>query len=75
VTKLKDPALRALGENIRKHRENAGFSQEQLAFEAGLDRTYVGGAERGERNLTILSALKISKALSVELSKLVEGVK
>jgi transcriptional regulator with XRE-family HTH domain len=69
------PALATLGENIRRIRESKGISQEYLAFEAGLDRTYVGGAERGERNLTILSSLKISGALGVELSSLVEGVK
>lgn len=67
-------SLIVLGENIRKFREAKGFSQEQLAFEAGLDRTYVGGAERGERNLTILSALKVSRALDVKLSQLVEGL-
>lgn len=67
-------SLIVLGENIRKYREAKGFSQEQLAFEAGLDRTYVGGAERGERNLTVLSALKVSRALEVKLSQLVEGL-
>lgn len=69
----KNASLVILGENIRRFREARGLSQEQLAFEAGLDRTYVGGAERGERNLTILSALKISRALNVKLTQLVEG--
>jgi transcriptional regulator with XRE-family HTH domain len=75
MPKAGDGALALLGENIRRFREQRAISQEQLAFEAGLDRTYVGGAERGERNLTILSALKVSRALNVELSELVEGLK
>lgn len=72
--KDKEPALVKLGENIRSLREARGVSQEELAFEAGLDRTYVGGVERGERNPTILSSLKIAKALDVELGALVKEV-
>jgi len=71
----KDPALVKLGENIRKSRETRKISQEELAELADLDRTYVGGVERGERNLTILSTLKLCRALEVELSDLVKGVK
>jgi len=71
----KDPALVKLGENIRKSRENRKISQEELAELADLDRTYVGGVERGERNLTILSTLKLCRALEVELVDLVQGVR
>ena len=71
----KDRALVRLGENIRAFREERGISQEELAHQAGLDRTYIGGAERGERNLTVLSALKIANALSEELPNLFCGVK
>lgn len=70
----KSEHLLKLGENIRALREQLSLSQEELAFQAGLDRTYLGGAERGERNLTILSALKICKPLGVSLSTLVEGI-
>ncbi|MDB4659167.1 helix-turn-helix domain-containing protein [Akkermansiaceae bacterium] len=70
----KHPALVQLGRNIRNYREEKGISQEELAHEAGLDRTYVGGAERGERNLTVLSLMKISKPLKVDLADLVDGV-
>lgn len=66
--------LKKFGENIREYRLKVELSQEELAFEAGLDRTYVGGAERGERNLTLLSSLKIAKALGVSLSTLTKGV-
>ena len=71
----KNEALLVLGKNMRRLREVQKVSQEALAFNAGLDRAYVGGAERGERNITILSALKISKALECELTDLVEGVR
>ncbi len=73
--KTKHPALIKLGENIRNLRESQGVSQEELAEKADLDRTYVGGVERGERNLTILSTLKLCKALDVELGDLAKGVK
>jgi len=72
--KSKEPSLVKLGKNIREIREGLGLSQEDLALNADLDRTYVGGVERGERNSTILSVLKIAKALSVSLSRLTEGV-
>ena len=71
---VKDQALVKLGEKVRALRDRQGISQEELAHLAGLDRTYVGGVERGERNLTILSSLKICGALEVSLSTLVEGV-
>jgi len=74
ITVKKDGALIKFGENVRKLRERQDLSQEALAFESGLDRTYIGGVERGERNLTILSALKIADALSVSLSELTKEV-
>lgn len=73
--KTKHPALIKLGENIRNLRESQAISQEELAEKAELDRTYIGGVERGERNLTILSTLKLCQALGVELSDLTKGVK
>lgn len=71
---MKDQALVRLGKNVRVHRDLNAISQEELAHQAGLDRTYVGGVERGERNPTILSVLKICGALGVDLSTLVKGV-
>lgn len=70
----KHPALFRLGQNIRGFRELKGFSQEELAFEAGLDRSYMGGVERGERNLTVLSLLKITTPLDVDLCAVVKGL-
>ena len=60
----------ALGEAIRARRIELGFSQESLATESGLDRTYVGGLERGERNPTLRVLWKMSSALSLQPSEL-----
>lgn len=57
-------------------RKNQNLSQEKLAERANLDRTYIGGVERGERNISILNIEKISKALQVDISevfRLMEG--
>ncbi len=60
-----------LGRNVRRFRQQRGLTQEQLAFEAEIDLTYVGGIERGRRNPSLLVMAKIADALSVPLSKLV----
>lgn len=75
MTKNKEPSLLQLGKNIRDARKNTGLSQENLALKADLDRTYVGGLERGERNPTVLSMLKLCEALDVSLSSLLDSVK
>ena len=56
------------GRNIRQLRLIQGFSQEKLAERAGLHRTYIGAVERGERNITLINAEKIAKALNVTLA-------
>ncbi len=61
-----------VGKNVKQHREAKGLSQEQLAFEADLHRTYVSGVERGIRNPTVLIVAKLANALGVEPSKLLE---
>ena len=50
--------------NVRRARKAAGLSQEQLAFEAGLDRTYISQVERGRRNLTVKVLAKLAAALN-----------
>lgn len=62
--------LRAIGAAIRKMRKDLGYSQEAFADEVGLDRSYMGGIERGEHNLALMNLLKISKALKLPLSQL-----
>lgn len=62
--------LKDLGQRIRELRLTIGLSQEKLAFECELDRTYVGSVERGERNISIINLRKISVALNVTLPEL-----
>ena len=63
---------KVLGQRIRNYRTAKGLSQEELAELCGCHPTYVGQIERGEKNATIESIEKISKALNVSLSKLFE---
>ena len=65
-----DPILVALGIAIRTARTNLGLSQEVLAAEAELDRSYMGGIERGEHNLTVLNLVRVAKALNSSPSDL-----
>ncbi|MBI4579722.1 MAG: helix-turn-helix transcriptional regulator, partial [Planctomycetes bacterium] len=61
----KDPLLRHLGGYLRTVREKKGWSQEALAFQCGLHRTYIGAVERGEYNVTILTLRTITDALGI----------
>lgn len=70
----KNPYLKRLGENIRKRRKQLGFTQESLAFEAKIDRSYIGGVERGERNISFLTLVNLAKCLSCSINFLSEGL-
>jgi transcriptional regulator with XRE-family HTH domain len=59
-----------LGRNVRRIRQQRGLTQEQLAFEANIDLTYMGGIERGKRNPSLLVMARIADALSVSLIRL-----
>ena len=66
--------LRAFGARVRELRRKAGYSQEAFALEIGLDRTYMGGVERGERNVAVLNICKIAKGLRVPVAKLFDSI-
>jgi transcriptional regulator with XRE-family HTH domain len=65
-----DHARNQLGRRVRFLRLKAGLSQEELADECGLDRTYIGGIERGERNPSLKNILKLASTLSVTMPEL-----
>ncbi|MDD5995864.1 MAG: helix-turn-helix transcriptional regulator [Bacteroidales bacterium] len=58
------------GNNVRKIRTEKKFSQEELASMAGIDRTYMSDIENGRRNVSLVIAEKVAKALDVELKSL-----
>ena len=62
------------GRAVRNKRQKLGVSQEEFADMCGLDRTYVGGIERGERNLSLVNIEKIAQTFRVSLSELFRGV-
>jgi transcriptional regulator with XRE-family HTH domain len=62
--------LRKVGGKIREIRIALEISQEKLASDSNLDRTYIGSIERGERNLSVLNLLKISNALKTNPSEI-----
>lgn len=66
---------RQLGLNVQRLRTARGLSQEQLAFEADLHRTYISGVERGVRNPTVTVVAKIATALKVLPEQLLKGVR
>lgn len=62
------------GENLRRTRKRAGYSQEELAVRASLHRTEIGLVERGERGVRLETAIKLAGALGVSLSELIDGI-
>jgi transcriptional regulator with XRE-family HTH domain len=71
----KHPALIKVGQRIRELRKARGYSQEEFAYEVGLDRTYMGSVERGERNIAALNLIKIAKSLQMEVGDLFPSIK
>lgn len=65
--------LAALGQALRRLRVAKGLSQEEFAFEVELDRTYISGIERGVRNPTIATLLRLTKVLGITPSALLRA--
>jgi transcriptional regulator with XRE-family HTH domain len=72
---MAEPPQALLGATIRDYRKQAGISQEALAERSGLHRTYIGGIERGERNVSLENIVCIARALKVPPSRLLERIK
>jgi transcriptional regulator with XRE-family HTH domain len=70
---MQDVRIR-FGKTVRQRRNKLKMSQEEFADLCGLDRTYMGGIERGERNLALVNIEKIAKALKISISELFLGV-
>ena len=70
----KASAKSLFGDTIRALREERGYSQEKLAERAGLHRNYVGGVERGERNVALENIVKLARALSVRTRDLFDSL-
>lgn len=68
---LNNKILIEFGKNVRKFRKLKGLSQEELAFQANVHRTYIGMIERAEKNITLLNIEKIAIALEVNIKELI----
>ena len=62
------------GKALRRRREKLGVSQEAFADMCELNRTYIGGIERGERNVALVNIEKIATALRLSVSELFRGI-
>lgn len=70
----KEDILVRFGQRLREFRLKAGLSQEAFAEKCGLDRTYIGGIERGERNVALRNINEIARGLGVSLAELLRGL-
>lgn len=71
---MHDPNLKALGEQLREARKARGWTQEEFADQAGVDRSYAGGIERGERNITFTILCQLCNALGLDVAAITKGL-
>lgn len=71
---MKDIRLKQFGERVRSLREKSQLSQEELADLVGIHRTYIGGIERGERNIGLINVFRIATALRITPAVLFKGM-
>jgi len=67
-------SLRVLGDRIREKRRSKSLTQEDLAHESNIDRSYIGGVERGERNLSFDKLCQIALALGCDVASLTKDL-
>lgn len=72
---MRDKQLSAFGKVIRELRKEKGLSQEAFADLAGVDRSYMGHIERGQKNITLTKIYQLSEALGMGVSEIFERVK
>lgn len=72
--KQTEDILIRFGQRIRELRKKRGFSQEAFAAACGMDRTYMGGIERGERNVALRNIERIAETLELTVAQLMKGV-
>ena len=70
VDSLEVQVQRKFGERVREIRKEKNFSQESLALASNLDRTYIGGVERGERNISLVNIHRLARALNLPAREL-----
>jgi transcriptional regulator with XRE-family HTH domain len=70
----KPTPLKVLGERIREMRKVKDLTQEDLAHESDIDRSYIGGVERGERNLSFDKLCQIARALGCDVASLTKDL-
>jgi transcriptional regulator with XRE-family HTH domain len=71
---MNDDVLKRLGQKIRERRKSLGWTQEELATRADIDRSYMGGVERGLRNLTFTVLCQICTALGCDVAELTHDI-
>lgn len=72
---MQDPIIvrKKLGERVRRLREKRGWSQERLAYESGLARSFAGAIERGEKDIRMKTLCKLARVFEIRLSALFSG--
>lgn len=66
--------LKRFGQRVRELRKEQGYSQENFAYACELDRTYMGGIERGQRNVALRNIERIADTLGISVAELMDGV-
>lgn len=72
MKRARNPVSVLLGKRLQKMRKASGFSQEAFAHEVGIHRTYIGLIERGERNMTVLTYIRIIRKLGIAEDELLQ---